>query len=164
MSIRFKVYIFSLFFALHINISAALSDYIYPNQTPSFSNYGTLGLMQNPSARFHEEGTLAFSYTVMQPYLRGSIVAYPFNWMEASYQYTDINNQLYSSSFAFSGNQTFKDKGFDVKFRILRESKVLPQIALASETLLELVYFLLNIWWGLKFLMTFLCHSVKIKF
>lgn len=130
MSIRFKVYIFSLFFALHINISAALSDYIYPNQTPSFSNYGTLGLMQNPSARFHEEGTLAFSYTVMQPYLRGSIVAYPFNWMEASYQYTDINNQLYSSSFAFSGNQTFKDKGFDVKFRILRESKVLPQIAL----------------------------------
>ena len=69
--------------------------------------------MQNPNARFHEEGTLGFSYTVMQPYLRGSIVAYPFNWLEASYQYADINNQLYSTVFAFSGNQTFKDKSFD---------------------------------------------------
>ena len=78
--------------------------------------------MQNPNARFHEEGTVGFSYSIMQPYLRGSIVAYPFDWMEASYQYADINNQLYSQSFAFSGIPTFKDKGFDVKLRLLKES------------------------------------------
>ena len=113
-----KLFLFLFLTSLNINLEASLQDYIYPNQKPSFSNYGSLGLMQNPNARFHEEGTLGFSYTVMQPYLRGSIVAYPFNWLEASYQYADINNQLYSTVFAFSGNQTFKDKGFDVKIRM----------------------------------------------
>ena len=91
--------------------------------------------MQNPTARFHEEGTLAFSYSAMNPYLRGSIVAYPFNWMETSYQYTDVNNQLYSTSFAFSGNQSFKDKSFDAKFKILKESKLIPQIAVGFRDL-----------------------------
>ena len=66
----------------------------------------------------------------MDPYLRGSIVAYPFNWMEASYQYVDINNQLYSQSFAFSGNQTFKDKSFDFKFLLSKENKNFPALAL----------------------------------
>ena len=68
--------------------------------------------------------------TRMDPYLRGSIVAYPFNWMEASYQYVDINNQLYSQSFAFSGNQTFKDKSFDFKFLLSKERKNFPALAL----------------------------------
>ena len=126
---NFKPHFFLYLALINTNLSAALSEYIYPNQKPSFSNYGTIGLMQNPNARFHEEGTVGFSYSIMQPYLRGSIVAYPFDWMEASYQYADINNQLYSQSFAFSGNQTFKDKGFDVKFRLLKESEFLPQVA-----------------------------------
>ena len=134
-SFIFKSYCLLVIFLLTNTIQASLKEYIFPNQKPSFSNYGTLGLMSNPNARFHEEGTLGFSYTVMQPYLRGSIVAYPFNWLEASYQYTDINNQLYSSSFAFSGNQTFKDKGFDVKLKIFNESALIPQVALGFRDL-----------------------------
>ena len=55
-----------------------------------------------------------------------AIIAYPFSWLEASYHYTDINNALYSDSPAFSGNQTYKDKGFDAKFRLLKESHYLP--------------------------------------
>lgn len=117
------------------SITASTADYIYPNQGPSFSNYGTLGLLSNPSARFHPEGTLAFSWTSMQPYLRGSIVAYPFDWFEASYQYADINNKLYSESFAFSGNQTFKDKGFDIKLRLLKETDYVPAIAVGFRDL-----------------------------
>lgn len=84
----------------------------------------------NPSARFHEEGTLALRWVNFDPYIRGTILAYPFDWFEASYQYTDINNALYSDIEAFSGDQTYKDKGFDVKFRLLREKKWLPNIAL----------------------------------
>ncbi len=71
-------------------------DYPYPFSSPDFSNYGTLGLIQMPNSRFHEEGTIAFSWTHNEPYLRGSVIAYPFNWLEASYQYVDINNALYS--------------------------------------------------------------------
>lgn len=112
-------------------LQAQLSEYIYPNfRSPSFSNYGTVGLVQMPSARFFEEGSIAFTWSHLDPYLRGSIIAYPFEWFEASYQYTDVNNKLYSDVPDFSGSQSYKDKGFDAKFRILKESRFLPSIAL----------------------------------
>jgi len=119
----------------HIPISAQFTDYIYPNTFSSYSNYGTLGLVQAPNARFFDSGTLAFSWSHNEPYLRGSIIAYPFEWMEASYQYTDINNALYSGSAAFSGKQSLKDKGLDIKLRIFKESQFLPQLAVGLRDL-----------------------------
>ena len=50
-----------------------------------------------------------------------SLTASPFNWFEATYRYTEIKNRLYGPS-SYSGNQTLKDKGFDVKFLIKKES------------------------------------------
>ena len=123
-------YAFGFLLIFSSSISAQFTDYIYPNTFPSFSNYGTLGLIQAPNARFFEGGTLGFSWSHNDPYLRGSVIAYPFDWLETSYQYTDINNALYSSSSAFSGSQSLKDKGFDIKVRILKESKFLPQLAI----------------------------------
>jgi len=129
LSHKFKFLICTFSF-LSLNLYSYIDNYIYPNfEIPSYSNYGSLGLIQNPNARFHEEGTLGFSWSHNEPYLRGSIMAYPFNWFEASFQYTDINNQLYSLSKAFSGSQSLKDKSFDAKFRILSESSTLPQVA-----------------------------------
>ena len=128
----------ALFTALifSITLSADIRDYIYPYyDQPSFSNYGTIGLMQMPTARLLPEGSLAFTWSHYDPYLRGSIVAYPFNWFEASYQYTDVNNKLYSDVEAFSGSQSYKDKGFDIKFRLLKESKYLPAVALGVRDL-----------------------------
>jgi hypothetical protein len=110
-------------------------DYIYPSTIPDYSNYGTLGLIQMPTARFSEEGTLAFSWTHNEPYLRGSVIAYPFDWFEASYQYADINNTLYSPVKEFSGSQTLKDKSFDAKFRLFSESNLFPQVALGLRDL-----------------------------
>ena len=110
-------------------LHASLSDYIYPSLGPSYSNYGTLGLIQNPSARFLSNGSLGFTWTHNDPYLRGSIVAYPFDWLEAAFQYTDVNNQLYSDVKAFSGSQSLKDKSFDAKFRIIKERQLIPQVA-----------------------------------
>lgn len=121
---------FSFLLLFSCTISAQFSEYIYPNTFPSYSNYGTLGLVQAPNARFFQEGTLAFSWSHNEPYLRGSIIAYPFDWAEASFQYTDINNALYSGSSAFSGSQSLKDKGFDLKLRVLKESQLLPQVAI----------------------------------
>ena len=110
-----------LFFFLSNPTKSSIDDYVYPYSSPSFNEYGSLGLIRMPSARFYEEGTIAFHWSKNDPYTRGSIIAYPFNWFEASYQYTDVNNALYSSVESFSGNQTYKDKGFDVKFRLLKE-------------------------------------------
>ena len=83
---------FLLFFSS--SLFSQINDYIYPNTDPSYSNYGGLGLIQSPNARFFDEGTLGFSWSHNKPYLRGSLIAYPFDWFEASFQYTDINNAL----------------------------------------------------------------------
>lgn len=118
-----------------LNIYSSIDDYIYVNKYPTFSNYGGIGYIQNPSARFYDEGTLAFTWSHNDPYLRGSIVAYPFNWLEASYQYTDVNNALYSSIESFSGSQSYKDKSFDFKVRVYKERKYLPAIAVGIRDL-----------------------------
>ena len=123
------VYIYLILF-LSIPIRSSIDDYIYPYSSPSFSEYGTPGLIRMPSARFHEEGTLAFVWSKNDPYTRGSIVAYPFDWFQASYQYTDVGNALYSDVESFSGDQTYKDKGFDVKFRLWKETENLPSVAI----------------------------------
>jgi len=112
------------------NAHAQLADYIYPYfDQPSYSNYGTVGLIQMPSARLHKGGTIGFTWSHSDPYLRGSVMGNPFDWFEASYQYTDVNNKLYSDSREFSGSQSYKDKSFDAKFRVLKEQKYLPQVA-----------------------------------
>ena len=55
--------------------------------------------------------------------------------MEATYRYTEIKNALYSSIPSFSGNQTLKDKGFDFRFRLLKERRYLPQVAVGMRDL-----------------------------
>ena len=130
---KIVVLIFTLF---SVSLTASIYDYIYPKSSfPSFSNYGTIGLIQMPTARTMDEGSLAFSWSNSDPYLRGSIIAYPFSWMEASYQYTDVNNALYSDSPAFSGNQTYKDKSFDVKIKFLNQKKHGIDVAIGARDL-----------------------------
>ena len=93
------------------NAHAQLADYVYPYfDQPSYSNYGTVGLIQMPSARMHKGGTIGFTWSHLEPYLRGSVMGNPFDWFEASYQYTDVNNKLYSDVREFSGSRLIKTK------------------------------------------------------
>jgi len=132
---RFQYRALLICIVLTSHLRAAPDDYIYPFKEYSFSNYGTLGLIQNPNARFLAEGSLGFSWSHNDPYLRGSLIAYPFSWLEVSYQYADVNNRLYSNVKAFSGSQSQKDKSFDTKIRLIKESQLLPQIAVGFRDL-----------------------------
>jgi hypothetical protein len=133
---KFDLKLFLFLACFSITSNADIDDYVYRySNVSSYSNYSTLGLIQNPSARFNPAGTIGFNWSSFEPYLQGSIVAYPFDWMEAAYQYTDVNNALYSNSKDFSGAQTYKDKGFDAKFRLFSETLYLPQIALGIRDL-----------------------------
>lgn len=145
----FKQLLLLIVFILATPSKADIFEYILPYDAYSFTNYGTLGLIQNPSARFLSEGSLAFTWSHNEPYLRGSVVAYPFNWMEASFQYTDINNSLYSDIPEFSGSQSLKDKSFDAKFMLIKERAYIPQVALGFRDLggtglFSSEYFVLN--------------------
>ncbi|MDC0440668.1 YjbH domain-containing protein [Gammaproteobacteria bacterium] len=126
---------------MSFDVCSSLNDYIYPNSQPSYSNYGTIGLIQMPTARALPEGTIAFTWTDNKPYKRGSILAYPFEWFEASYQYTDMENALYSSVIEFSGTQTYKDKSFDAKFILLEETRNYPALAVGLRDLAGSGYF-----------------------
>lgn len=116
---RFLLILTVLFLCFYSEKSnAQIADYIYSHfDQPSYSNYGTVGLIQMPSARLHQGGTIGLTWSHSDPYLRGSVMGNPFDWFEASYSYTDVNNKLYSDSRAFSGDQSYKDKSFDAKFR-----------------------------------------------
>ncbi len=115
---------------LSTKLFPGIDDYIYLNDLyPSYSNSGTVGLINMPNARLMPAGSLAFSWSDADPYQRGSIIGTPFDWFEASYQYTDVNNALYSLTPSFSGDQTYKDKSFDAKFLLLKETNYLPALA-----------------------------------
>jgi len=125
---EFRAYLLAFF---SLSAAADINNYIFPKDNyPSFSNSGTIGLIQMPSARMLPSGSIGFSWSDSDPYQRGSFVGQPFTWLEASYQYTDVNNALYSLVPEFSGDQTYKDKSFDVKFLLTKETNILPAIAI----------------------------------
>ena len=105
-----------------------IDDYFEQKISPSSSNYGLSGIFEIPTARFMSEGSLRFSFSSSFPYEYTSLNASPFSWLEANYRYAEIKNKLYGPSF-YSGNQSLKDKGFDLKVGILKETYYLPALA-----------------------------------
>ncbi|MCO4198580.1 YjbH domain-containing protein [Aeromonas hydrophila] len=102
----------------------------------SQSDFGGVGLMQMPTARMAKEGEFSANYFDNDQYRRWSISVQPFDWFEATLRYTDVRTQLYSQSEDFSGDQTYKDKGMDFKFKLIQESKWTPQVALGFRDLM----------------------------
>ncbi|RUO62667.1 YjbH domain-containing protein [Pseudidiomarina insulisalsae] len=98
-------------------------------------DFGGVGLMQTPTARMNSEGHLTIGYSDTDDYRRTSITLQLFDWMETTARYTDFRYSYYSDDLEFSGDQTLKDKGLDVKFRLYKESKWLPEVAVGFRDL-----------------------------
>ncbi|MCX7144217.1 MAG: YjbH domain-containing protein [Proteobacteria bacterium] len=98
------------------------------------SDWGGIGLMQTPSARMEKAGHLSVSFSRIYPYFQGNIMVQPLDWLEAGFRYTNVSNRFYSGlptgDSTFSGDQAYKDKSFDAKFRLWTESAYRPQVAL----------------------------------
>lgn len=93
------------------------------------NNWGLIGLVQTPTARFSPAGEVRFNYSQIYPYSRYNVFLQPFDWLEAGFRYTDISNRNYGPA-SLSGNQTYKDKSIDFKLRLWPETAALPQLAL----------------------------------
>ncbi len=118
-----------LFFLFSNQLNASLEDYYPYKLGPTSSNYGYTGLLEMPSARLMEEGTLKFGISASYPNEYTFIVASPFSWLEAGYRYTEQKTMKYGP-YSYSGNQTLKDKGFDIKIKVIEESFYLPNVAI----------------------------------
>ena len=125
---RCKIFI-GLCLSFSIDLSASLEDYYPKKLEPTYSNYGITGILQIPNARLMDEGSMRIGFSASFPYEYTYISATPFSWLEASYKYTEVKNELYGPA-SYSGNQTLKDKGFDVKIKLLNESYLLPAVAI----------------------------------
>jgi hypothetical protein len=102
------------------------------NPTPMGSSlmvHGGTGLIQTPTSRMLAEGDLRVSYTDNDQYRFWSVTLQLYPWLQSTVRYTDLRTRLYSPFPGFSGNQTLKDKGIDVKFRLLEESYYLPELS-----------------------------------
>ena len=110
-------------------IFSSIDDYFPIETMSSASNYGETGLLETPNAKFMPAASMRFNFSSSFPFEFTTLTASPFSWLEATYRYTEIKNQLYGP-FAYSGNQSLKDKGFDLKVKLLNERYYLPAVAL----------------------------------
>tara|TARA_B100001559_G_scaffold40408_1_gene30032 strand:+ start:6065 stop:8188 length:2124 start_codon:yes stop_codon:yes gene_type:complete len=108
---------------------SSIIDYYPYKISPSASNYGNTGILEMPNARMMPEGQLRFNFSSSFPNEFTSLTASPFPWLEATYRYVEIKNVKYGPA-SFSGNQSLKDKGFDIKTLIKKETAYFPAVSI----------------------------------
>lgn len=98
------------------------------------SSTGQTGLINMPSARIEEDGTLRLGVSQSDPYraLWSSVTLLP--WFEISGRYTRIDGVPGFADHPEFGY--YKDKAFDAKLRLLRESRYLPDVAVGIQDFL----------------------------
>lgn len=117
-------------------VKAPAADAVAANNTPfdytvrpTRSDWGTVGLLQMPSARMAEEGTISITASRVEPYSRYSFIYQPFEWLEAGFRYSIITNRQFGR-FDFSGDRKYQDKSVDLKVRLLDETAYVPEVAM----------------------------------
>ncbi len=117
---------------LILNLKAFSSDsFVYNN----FNNHGAIGLINMPTARFYEESSFGFTVNYNDPDQKVTMTSSPFDWLEASFFYTNIDGKPYCNTLSDPVcQQDYKDKGFNAKLRIKKEGR-LPAIAIGVSDL-----------------------------
>lgn len=107
---------------------ATINGYANPQDQAFVSQnaYGGIGLIQTPTARFSNDGEFAFGISTEDAYNRLYSKVQIFPWLESVLKYTEGTFEAYN----VGSKQTWKDKGIDLKFRLMDESSYLPSIAL----------------------------------
>lgn len=108
-------------------LPTALSE--APRHRPAFANdWGMTGLLQTPTARTPGAGHISLTANRVWPYTHTTLSFSPFDQLELAFRYTDIANRLYGPAIA--GDQSYKDKSSEIKWRLLEETAQRPAVAL----------------------------------
>ena len=118
---RINVFLISIIsFSLSLADTNLNLDY---EETYSQTATGGIGLIQTPTARFSKDGEFGFGISSESPYNRLYAKMQFFPWLEAVLRYTEGTFEPYNPGSL----QTWKDKGLDLKFRLMEEDEVLPE-------------------------------------
>ncbi len=114
--------------------------------TPSADNFGSIGLVETPTARMMPAGSFEIGVLAANPYRRIYALMQLLDWLEVDFRYTDITNVLQDGTvispadrdflkdlFDFNGTGTVRDRGFDLKLRLSREGRFMPAIAIGLQ-------------------------------
>ena len=94
---------------------------------------GQTGLINMPDARVEETGTLRFGYSYYEPYPTLWSTISLFSRLEFGARYTRF---MRVTAFEGQGYGDSKDKAFDAKLAILKESKYWPQLSVGVQDFL----------------------------
>lgn len=100
--------------------------------SPALNDFGGVGLLQTPTARFAAEGTFGGGISSIKPYNQIQIFATPLPWFEAVFRYTDVIDRRYGPA-SFSGDQSYKDRSFGFKLRLVEEGEHWPALAIGIQ-------------------------------
>ena len=113
-------------------LSSIFAHNSYPDSLTynTFNNHGSVGLITMPTARFYEESSFGFTVYDGNPDQKITMSSFPFDWLEASFFYTNIQDRPYCNVvFDPVCDQDAKDKGFNFKLR-LKEEGIWPALAI----------------------------------
>ncbi|WP_341486016.1 YjbH domain-containing protein [Thioclava sp. GXIMD4215] len=93
----------------------------------SLNMYGVPGGIDMPSAEMLPDGQTAFSYSYTSGISRYNLTFQAFPWLSATFRYSGIKDlDLY-------GFDTYYDRSFDLRLRLLKEGHYTPQITLGLQ-------------------------------
>lgn len=107
-----KLFVVLTFFFCNFPLSADINYYKFGSKYLSFNSFGSVGLIQNPTAQSMPAGSVNFVFSRNDIYKYGALVVTPFNWLEASYFYYRPSDLFWGSP---QNKGQYLDKGFSFK-------------------------------------------------
>lgn len=97
----------------------------------SANDYGGIGLLQMPSARFSPDGQFTTGFSAVSPYNQLFATVQVLPWLETTLRYAEVTNREYGPE----SSQSYKDRSVDFKLKLLAQGRYGPALALGFRDL-----------------------------
>ena len=106
---------------LFLSASILCTSFVY--SFAEASDFGSIGLLNTPSARFEEDGSLILRSTIESRYNSYALTYQLTPKLETTFRYTGINQtDLY-------------DRNYEIKYQIFEETQISPGVAIGIRDL-----------------------------